>query len=229
MSEKRLVWDIPTRLFHWLLVLSITGSYITAELGFEWTNVHFYLGYFTLGLIAFRIVWGLIGPRHARFTSFVRGPSQQVAYLRSLLKRDSKPVVGHNPGGGLMVVVMLLMVGAQAFSGLFVTDDIAWSGPYNAAVSSEFAGKMGWFHHLNFDILIWVVAMHVLAIIYYRVYKRQNLLVPMFTGSKPAQYVPEQEAISSSELWKALIVAAICAGGVYWLVTSAPPPAEIYY
>ena len=229
MSEKRLVWDLPLRLFHWLLVLSVTGSYVTAKLGFEWTNVHFYLGYFTLGLFAFRIVWGFIGPRHARFTSFVRGPSQQVAYLRSLVKRDSTPVVGHNAGGGLMVVLMLLMVGAQAISGLFITDDIAWSGPYNPAVSSAVAGKMAWFHHLNFDILLWVIALHVLAIIYYRSFKRQNLVWPMITGWKPAQYVPAQESISGSELLKALIVAAICAGGVYWLVTSAPPPAEIYY
>jgi cytochrome b len=159
----------------------------------------------------------------------VRGPAAQVAYLRSLTKRDSTPVVGHNPGGGLMVVVMLLMVGAQAVSGLFITDDIAWSGPYNAAVSSAVAGKMAWFHHLNFDVLIWVVALHVLAIIYYRAFKRQNLLTPMFSGKKLAQYVAPQEAISSSELWKALIIAALCAGGVWWLVTSAPPPAEIYY
>jgi len=229
MPEKRLVWDLPLRLFHWLLVLSLTGSYVTAELGFEWTNVHFYLGYFTLGLVAFRIIWGFVGPRHARFSSFLRGPGRVIGSLRALFSRESQPTVGHNPVGGLMVVVMLLMVGAQAVSGLFVTDDIAWSGPYNAAVSSEIAGKMAWFHHLNFDILIWVIALHVLAIAYYRVFKRQNLVTPMITGRKPAQHVIAQEAISSSELLKALIVAAICAGGVYWLVTSAPPPAEIYY
>lgn len=229
MPEKRLVWDLPLRLFHWLLVLSITGSYVTAELGFEWTQVHFYLGYFTLGLVAFRIIWGFIGPKHARFSSFVRGPSQLVAYLRTLTKRDSRPVVGHNPGGAWMIVIMLIMVGGQAVSGLFVTDDIAWSGPYNPAVSPEVAGKMAWFHHLNFDVLIWVVGLHVLAITFYWIYKRQNLLGPMLTGRKAADLTPANEAIGSSQLLKALIVAALCAGAVYWLVAAAPPPAEIYY
>jgi cytochrome b len=229
MPEKRLVWDLPLRLFHWLLVLSIIGSYVTAKLGFEWTQRHFYLGYFTLGLVAFRIIWGFIGPKHARFSSFLRGPSKVVAYVRTLGKRDSTPVIGHNAGGGWVVMVMLLMVGAQAVSGLFITDDIAWAGPYNPAVSGEVADKMAWFHHLNFDVLIWVVALHVLAITFYRVYKRQNLLGPMFTGCKPGDVVPPHEAISSSQLVKALIVAALCAGAVYWLVASAPPPAEIYY
>jgi len=229
MPEKRLIWDLPLRVFHWLLVLSITGSYITAQLGFNWTQVHFYLGYFTLGLIAFRIIWGFVGPRHARFSSFLRGPSQFIAYLRTLPKRDSTPVVGHNPGGGWWVVVMLAMVGAQAVSGLFITDDIAWSGPYNAAVSSDVAGKMGWFHELNFNVLIWVVALHVLAITFYWIYKRQNLLVPMFSGRKVSDLIPAHEALPSSQLWKALIIAVLCAGAVYWLISAAPPPAEIYY
>jgi cytochrome b len=229
MPEKRLVWDLPLRLFHWLLVLSIIGSYVTAKLGFDWTQRHFYLGYFTLGLIVFRLVWGFIGPAHARFSSFLRGPAQLLAYLKSLGNRNSRPVVGHNPGGGWMVMLMLLMVGAQAVSGLFNTDDIAFSGPYNSAVSSELAGWMGWFHHVNFDVLIWVVALHVLAILFYRVFKRQNLLAPMITGRKPGDVVPAHEAISSSQLVKALITAALCAGAVYGLVAAAPPPAEIYY
>lgn len=230
MSEKRLVWDLPLRLFHWLLVISIAASWTTAELGFDYTQIHFYLGYWTLGLIAFRIIWGFIGPKHARFASFLTGPGKVVAYIKSFGKRDSPPAVGHNPGGGLMVVLMLLMVGAQATTGLFLIDNTEiWIAPYHAAVSSATADKLMKFHHLNFDVLLWVISLHILAIIFYRVYKGQNLVAPMLTGGKPASSVPPQQAIAGSQIVKALIVAAVCAGGVYLLLKEAPPPpAEDY-
>lgn len=230
MLEKRLVWDLPLRLFHWLLVLCVTGSYVTAKAGFNWTRVHFWLGYITLGLVAFRIIWGFVGPRHARFVNFITGPSRLLAYVRNLLRRDAPPYMGHNPLGGLVVILMLLMLGAQAISGLFLIDNTeVWTAPYFPAVSGETSSALGTFHRLNFDVLLWVIALHVLAITYYRVYKRQNLVTPMITGKKPAQLVPAQEAISHSQLLKALIVAALCAGGVYWLLAAAPPPPELYY
>jgi cytochrome b len=229
MTDKRMVWDLPLRLFHWLLVLSLLASYLTAKGGFEWTQIHFYLGYWTLGLISFRILWGFVGPKHARFSSFIPSPKRLFSYLRTVGKRDAAPAVGHNPLGGLVVLVMILMVAAQAVSGLFVTDDIAWAGPYNPSVSAELAGNLTWFHHLNFDVLIWLMALHVLAIVFYAVYKRQNLVGPMFTGRKSSQIVAEHEAISSSRLITAVVLAAICAGAVYWLISSAPPPPEVLY
>lgn len=230
MPEKRLVWDLPLRLFHWLLVLCICGSYATAKAGFNWTNFHFWIGYVTLGLVAFRIIWGFVGPRHARFSSFIAGPSRTLAYLRTLFKHDSPPAIGHNPLGGLVVILMLLMLGAQATAGLFLIDNTeVWMAPYYPAVSGETAAALGKFHHLNFDVLFWVICLHVLAIIYYKIYKRQSLLMPMITGSKTAELVPAGHAIESSQLFKAVIVAALCAGAVYWLIASAPPPPEIYY
>jgi cytochrome b len=230
MSEKRLVWDLPTRLFHWLLVLCVAGSYATAKAGFNWTKVHFWLGYVTLGLVAFRIIWGFVGPRHARFTSFVGGPSRLLAYVRTLLRRDSPSSPGHNPLGGMVVVVMLLMLGAQAITGLFLIDNTeVWTAPYYPAVSAGLAGTLGRIHHLNFDVLMWVIVLHVLAIIFYRVFKRQNLVMPMITGHKSAKLVASQDAIGSSQLVKALVIAALCAGAVYWLIAAAPPPPEIYY
>lgn len=230
MPEKRMVWDLPLRLFHWLLVLCISASYATAKAGFNWTKYHFWIGYFTLGLVAFRIIWGFVGPRHARFSNFVAGPSRVLAYLRTLFKHDSPPAMGHNPVGALVVILMLLMVGAQATTGLFLIDNTeVWTAPYYPAVSGETASLLGKFHHLNFDVLLWVIGLHVLAIIYYRVYKRQSLVMPMITGRKLAQLVPAQQAIESSQLLKAIIVAALCAGAVYWLIASAPPPPEVYY
>jgi cytochrome b len=230
MPEKRLVWDLPLRLFHWLLVLCTCASYATAKAGFNWTKYHFWIGYVTLGLVAFRIIWGFVGPRHARFSNFIAGPSRLVAYMRTLFKRDSPPTMGHNPLGGLVVILMLLMLGAQATTGLFLIDNTeVWTAPYYPAVSGETSSAMGRFHHLNFDVLLWVISLHVLAIIYYKVFKRQSLVLPMITGRKSAQLVPAQQAIENSQLLKALVVAALCAAAVYWLITSAPPPPDVGY
>ncbi|MEP7313233.1 MAG: cytochrome b/b6 domain-containing protein [Pseudomonadota bacterium] len=229
MADKRLVWDLPLRLFHWVLVLSLLASYLTAKGGFEYMQYHFWLGYWMIGLIVFRIIWGFVGPRHARFASFFPGPGKLGRYLTTILRSDSAPTVGHNPAGGVMVLLMLLMVGAQAGSGLFVTDDVAWAGPYNPAVSEATAGKLTWFHHLNFDVLIWVLALHVIAILFYAVRKKQNLVGPMLHGHKHAHHVPEHEAIPSSEVLKALIVALLCAAAVYGLINFAPEPPEILY
>ena len=230
MPEKRLVWDLPLRIFHWLLVLCVCGSYATAKAGFNWTKFHFWIGYVTLGLVAFRIIWGFVGPRHARFGNFLAGPSRVVTYLGTLFKRDSPPTMGHNPLGGLVVVVMLLMLGAQATTGLFLIDNTeVWTAPYYPTVSGETASALGRFHHLNFDVLFWVICLHVLAIIYYTVFKRQSLVVPMITGRKSAHLVPAQQAIESSQLLKAVILAALCAAAVYWLIASAPPPPALEY
>jgi len=241
-TEKRLVWDLPLRLFHWLLVLSIAASWYTAENSeeyitagenvYSYTQIHFWLGYWTLGLIAFRILWGIIGPKHARFSSFLAGPSKIASYARTVFRRDSVPSVGHNPLGGWMVVLMILMVGAQAVTGLFLIDNTEiYAAPYHPAVSGETAGSLGRFHHINFDVLLWVIGLHVLAIVFYVAYKRQNLVGPMITGTKGSLSVPDREAISGSQWLKALIVILVCAGGVYAVLKMAPPPpaSEEYY
>lgn len=228
MKDKRLVWDLPTRLFHWLLVASLVASYLTAEAGSPTLKWHMYLGYWTLGLVIFRILWGFFGPKHARFSQFFR-PGRVGGYAATLLRRDSTPAVGHNPLGGIFVIVMLLMVGLQAVSGLFISDDIVWAGPWNPAVESATANRMAWIHHLNFDLLLWVVGLHVLAILYYAFYKRQDLVGPMFTGYKKAAIVPETEAIGSSQLLKALLFALLSAAAVWAMLALAPAPVEDYY
>lgn len=229
MADKRLVWDLPLRAFHWLLVLSIMGLYATAKAGFEYMQYHFYIGYGVIGLLLFRVIWGFIGPKHARFAGFLPGPGRLTVYLRGAFKADSLPTIGHNPAGAIMVVVMLLLVAVQATTGLFTTDDIAWAGPYNPSVSAALASKLTSIHHLNFDILAWVIGLHVAAILFYRFYKKQNLIGPMLHGYKPGTLVPEHEAIRGSELIKALIVALICAAAVFWLVHNAPPPPSVDY
>jgi cytochrome b len=229
-EEKRLVWDLPLRLFHWLLVLSMAASWGTAELGFDWMQIHMYLGYWTLGLILFRIIWGFIGPRHARFSSFLTGPAGIWRYAKALAAGTMIQTVGHNPLGGIMVLVMLVLIAFQAGTGLFATDDIVWTGPYNAAVSASTADRLTALHHLNFNIILAAVALHIMAIAFYYLVKKQNLVGAMLHGKKPADFVPEHEAISRSEIVKAVVVVVISAGLVYWLISAAPvPPDDNYF
>jgi cytochrome b len=228
-NEKRLVWDLPLRLFHWLLVTSMIASYVTAKLGFDWMQWHFYLGYWTIGLLVFRVLWGVFGPKHARFGSFIRNPSAIWLYMKSLFHRDSVRSIGHNPVGGLMVILMLALVAVQATTGLFTTDDVVWAGPYNPSVSSSTASTLSSIHSINFNIILGVVCLHIAAIIFYGLYKRQNLIVPMLHGHLPSTMVPEHEAISSSQLIKAVVVSLVAAGFVYWLLAHAPVVADNTY
>ncbi|PZN33212.1 MAG: cytochrome B [Proteobacteria bacterium] len=228
-EDKRLVWDLPLRVFHWLFALSLLAAWLTAEGGYDWREVHFYIGYWTLGLLLFRIIWGFVGPRHARFSNFLKGPGEMWRYLRGMLGGDPVHTPGHNPAGGLMVVVMLVLVAIQAITGLFATDDIIWSGPYHPAVSPETAKSLTALHHANFDWILIAVGLHILAIVLYWLVKKQNLVGPMVTGRKPAALVAEHEAIQSSELVKALIVLLVSAAAVYTLINVAPPPPEDFF
>jgi cytochrome b len=229
-EERRLVWDLPLRLFHWMLALSLVGSYVTAQFAFEggpaaWAQVHFWLGYTAIALLIFRLIWGFIGPRHARFTSFVASPVSVWRYLRG----RAPYTVGHNPAGGLMVVVMLVLVAAQVTTGLFASDDVLWSGPYKPAVSGSLSSKLTHWHHINFNLIEAAVVLHLGAIAFYALVKKQNLVMPMLTGHKPGELVPAHEAVTSSELIKALIVAALSAGIVYFLISHAPPDSSDLY
>jgi cytochrome b len=229
-QERRLVWDLPLRLFHWLFAVSLVASYVTAQFAFEggpavWAQWHFWLGYWMIGLLIFRLIWGFIGPRHARFTSFVASPVSIWRYFRG----KAPYTVGHNPAGGIMVLVMLALAAVQATTGLFSSDDVLWSGPYKPSVSGAWSSWLTSVHGFNINLIELAVVLHLGAIAFYRYVKKQNLVIPMLTGHKPGELVPPHEAISSSQLIKALIVAAVAAGLVYFLISHAPPePNDIY-
>ena len=216
------MWDLPTRAFHWLLTVSLLGSWITAEAGFEWTETHFLFGYCSLGLVSFRILWGFAGTRYARFSNFVKGPATVWHAGKKLFTPDPAKEVGHNPLGGWSVLLMMLLVGIQAATGLFISDDIFYAGPYNAVVSSSTAGTLAAIHHTNFVVLQVAVAIHLAAILWYRVRKKTALVTPMVTGRK---HVAENAGISSSKLIRALLIGAAVAVCVTLLVQLAPPPA----
>jgi cytochrome b len=223
VREPRLVWDLPVRLFHWLLVLSMIASYVTAEIGFDTMQIHIYLGYWTLGLVVFRVLWGFVGPKHARFASFLKGPSGIWKYARALGAGTMIETAGHNPLGGMSVILLLALVAFQAGTGLFATDDVFYTGPYNGAVSGGWAERLTAWHHTNFNIILAAVVLHLLAIAFYLLVKKQNLVGPMVHGKK---YVAENDAITKSEIVRAVIVIVIAAGLVYWLVAAAPPPPD---
>lgn len=205
------VWDLPTRVFHWALVLALIGLFITGKLGGNWMEWHRLLGFFVLGLIAFRIAWGVVGGFHSRFVNFVRGPRAIMAYLRG----DSGSTIGHNPLGALSVLALLTVVGFQAVSGLFADDEVLMQGPYVSAVSSAFSATMTRWHHWNSNIILGLVALHVLAIIFYTWVKREKLLGAMVSGKK--NLVVEQNS-SNGELFQAEVAEKARPIWVFWLV-----------
>lgn len=228
MSEPavtRRVWDLPVRVVHWLLVIGIAGSYATHKLGVAYFKYHRWFGYLVVVLAAFRILWGFVGTRHARFTKFLRGPRHTVAYLVALLRGAAQPTPGHNPPGGWMVIFLLCSLLAQGITGLFANDEIFNTGPLYGYVSDSLSLTLTSWHRRLFDWILIAAALHVLAVVAHRVFARHDLLGPMFTGRKPASQLGEHDAITSSRLWLAVALLAGISAVLSWLVVRAPVPA----
>ncbi|CAA6805629.1 MAG: Cytochrome b561 [uncultured Thiotrichaceae bacterium] len=180
MKKLVKIWDSPTRLFHWLLVLLFGFLWFSGETG-NYLELHIKAGMLVLSLILYRIIWGLIGSTSSRFRSFI-SPVGALKHALTLFKREPEIHAGHNPLGGLMVITLLIMLALQAGAGLFSSDLILTEGPLYHLVGDETAEKMTDFHHLGFNILLFLTGFHVAAILFYRVMKRTNLLKPMIMG-----------------------------------------------
>jgi cytochrome b len=223
-GERVRVWDLPVRLFHWALVLLLGVSYFTGQAGGDWMKLHFWSGYAILTLLLFRIAWGFVGSTTARFADFVKGPRACVGYLRRLVLGQSTFGAGHNPAGGLMVLVLLLAVLAQVVAGLFAadTDTGMVSGPLANLLPDKWVDRLTHFHHFWINVLLLLIAVHVLAALIYLVWKRHNLIGAMFTGVKPRyQVVAPGEAaprlhFASVRLAACVLIAA--AAIVYFVV-----------
>jgi cytochrome b len=218
----RRVWDLPLRLFHWTIVLCVAGSWLTHEGGTQWFAWHVRCGYATLVLVSFRLAWGLVGPRHARFGSFVRGPRAVLAYARGLGRREGRTTPGHNPMGGWWVVAALLLLLVQAVTGLFANDEVLSTGPLYGYVPDALSDRLTALHEENFDWIIALVVLHVLAISFYAFYRRINLVWPMITGRKRAEDVPAADEIDSDRAWLAIVLVAIAASALWYVVKNAP-------
>jgi cytochrome b len=179
-----MVWDFPTRLIHWLLVIFVIISFLTGNIGGNTMQYHEWSGFTILTLLLFRIVWGFVGSRESRFMTFIRGPSAVVRYATTLLRSDSTRHLGHNPLGGWSIIAMLFALLVQAGTGLFANDDIVTEGPLFDWVSKVTSDWLTRIHKLNQEVIIALVSIHVLAVLFYLFFKRENLVKPMITGVK---------------------------------------------
>jgi cytochrome b len=213
------VWDLPTRLFHWLLAAAVVGLVITANVGGNWMNWHLRLGYAVLTLLLFRLVWGFVGGHWSRFGSFFYAPSSVLAYLRGRAKPEHR--VGHTPLGALSVFALLLILLAQVTTGLMSDDEIAFFGPLVRFVSGEtVALATGYHKNVGKFIVIGLVVLHVAAIVFYKWVKKDNLVRPMVSGDKQVaagSNLPQARDTLASRVL-ALVVLAACGGAVAWLV-----------
>jgi cytochrome b len=218
-AAPRLVWDYPLRATHWMLVLTVAGAWATHYAGTRWFAWHLWFGYATLVLVVFRVVWGFLGTRHARFAAFVRGPRGLIAYLRS---RPLPATPGHNPLGALSILAMLAALLFQASTGLFANDEIASAGPFYGWILPATSNRITGLHELNSNLVLSLVALHLCAIAWYRRVERRPLLRAMITGRKPASEVPPAEAIENSRMLLALAVVAVLAVALAIAVRAAP-------
>jgi cytochrome b len=227
--DRRLVWDLPLRLFHWGIVICVAGAWATAEAGVQWFEWHVRCGYGVVILVSFRIAWGFVGPRHARFTSFVSGPRALLAYLRQLPTRAPAPSAGHSPPGALAVLAMLLLLAVQALTGLFANDTIFNNGPLYGYVSGALSDRLTSLHKANFDWLLVLIGLHLAAIAFYALWKRTNLVRPMVTGRKPADRLPPGAGIDNQRLWLAAVLVAIVSVVFWWVIETAPQASMSFF
>ena len=212
------VWDLPVRVFHWSLVVLIPLAWWTGEEGkFDW---HSWVGYSLLILVVTRIVWGVVGSRHARFSDFLKGPG----VIRGYLKGEPAATPGHNPLGGWAVVALLSVLLLQAVSGLFNSDDVLYNGPLYYAASTGFRDTMGEVHEVAFDALVVLLVLHLVAVAYYQFRRRQPLVQAMLRGraaSKEGREAPRP-------WWIAVLIAGVLALLLWWGLSLAPEPPRMW-
>ncbi len=209
------IWDLPTRLFHWALVACIIGAFVSVKLGGLYMDWHVRFGCTALGLIIFRLLWGFVGPRYARFAQFVRGPAAVARYLKG-----AAAPAGHNPLGALSVLALLLVIGFQAVSGLFTTDDIMTQGPLFGHVSEAVSAAMTSWHKLNEWVILALIALHLAAVAWYGVVRRRRLVRAIITGKVDAKDVPAGTPPTQDgyAVWlRALVLGACVTGLVLWV------------
>lgn len=210
------IWDLPTRLFHWILVALIATLWVSAIRG--WMTVHYVCGVAVLVLVMFRVTWGLLGSTTARFSDFVAAPGRVIAYLRALRRGDASLHAGHNPAGGWMVLTLLLLLLAQAVLGLFANDEFDFKGPLAEWISGKRSDLLTRVHVFLFDAILACIWVHLCAISFYALVKRDNLVGPMWHGAKPVDRVPTGLHLRFVSTAKAGIVLAVIAAAVLFMV-----------
>ena len=216
MAHTVRIWDLPTRLFHWSLTASVIGLVVTAKMGGNAMVWHFRLGYAVMALLLFRIVWGLVGGRWSRFSAFFYSPARLLRYLRGQGHADDS--VGHSPLGALSVFALLAVLGAQVGTGLLSDDEIAFAGPLTRFVSGEVVGQATGYHKdVGQYLLLALVALHVLAILYYVFARRQKLVAPMVGGDKQLPAPSPASRDDTLSRLGAAVVLGLSSGVAWWV------------
>jgi cytochrome b len=212
------VWDLPTRLFHWVLALAVAGSVISAKIGGAAMVWHFRLGYLVFGLLLFRLAWGVLGGRWSRFSSFLFGPGAVLRYLRAQPREGERFGIGHNPLGALSVFALLAVLIVQVATGLLGDDEIANVGPLNRFVATATGlAATAWHKKWGQWLLLALVALHLGAIAFHA-WRRENLVGPMLHGDKALPAHAPASIDDASARLRALMLAAACALVVWWVV-----------
>ena len=219
-AVRRRVWDLPLRLAHWAIAVAVTGAFATHYAGTEWFPWHRACGYAVVVLVAFRIVWGFVGTRHARFASFVRGPRAITGFLTG---RGPEVHPGHNPLGALSVLALLASLAVQGATGLYANDEIANTGPFYGWIAPATSNLLTSVHAWNSNLLVALVALHLVAIAWYGVVRRRPLVRAMLDGRRPVAEVPEDEEIGGSRTMLAIVIVAVLATALALTVRAAPP------
>ncbi len=215
------LWDLPVRVIHWSFVLLMPALWLSAESGD--LTLHKQLGLIMLWLLLFRIFWGFAGSSTSRFAQFLKGPITVIRYIKSLRASGETAAVGHNPLGGWSVVALLSILIAQASIGLFAQDvDGIESGPLSYLVSYDMADAARGAHHLIFNVIMLLVLIHVTAIIFYLIVKKETLIRPMITGKKGLSETVEAPVIAPH--WRGLVCAVAAALIVWWVSLGSPLP-----
>ena len=212
------IWALPTRLFHWALVLGVTGSVISAKIGGQAMVWHFRCGYLVLTLLVFRVLWGLVGGRWSRFASFVYTPATVLRYVRGRAAPQERLDVGHSPTGAASVFALLALLLVQLATGLVADDEIATQGPLNRfASSATVLAATSWHKTWGQWLLLGLVALHIAAILFYLLKKHANLVTPMLRGDKLLPPGTPASADGAMQRVGALLLVALCAGLAFWV------------
>lgn len=218
--KEILLWDLPTRLFHWLLVLCVFVAIASGIAGGQWMQWHVKAGLAVIFLIAFRLVWGIGGSTYARFCQFFPTPSRVLSYLKGTWQGQ-----GHNPLGAFSVFALIFLCAFQATSGLFTTDEIMLKGPLYNLVDKDTSLLITSIHKQMAWVLMAFIGLHFLAIVFYKLVKKDNLVIPMITGKKRTTY---GESYKPAALWVLILAIVIAAITLYWAcgtwIAEPPPP-----
>jgi cytochrome b len=217
-SVAQPLWDIPTRVFHWLIVCCLPLSWWSAEQ--EWYDLHQWTGYTVIVLVATRVMWGFLGSRHSRFADFLVGPGVVLAYLRGGPTNSA----GHNPLGGWSVILLLSLLLLQAVSGLFNSDDVLFSGPLYYWADSDFRDTMGVVHDIAFNVLLALVCVHILAVLYHQFRLKEKLLQAMVRGRAEGREGTQRPV----PWWWAAFILGLFALALWWGLEQAPKPSFFF-